>query len=68
VLRSFSNTAAYDIDLNARGSMDGSASMAQIGQAIFERLIEVASSAPTASEQLGHQEFVPWRIGPVLSL
>ena len=33
---------------------------------IFELLLEVASGRRTCAERLGHQEFVPWRIGPVL--
>ncbi len=71
VLKISSNTAIYDrmrdnIDINVGGIMDGTASVADIGQVIFDRLIEAASGIPTASEMLGHQEFVPWRIGPVL--
>jgi altronate hydrolase len=55
-----------NIDLNAGGIMDGVASVPEVGQAIFDRMIRVASGERTASENLGHQEFVPWRIGPVL--
>jgi altronate hydrolase len=71
VLKVSSNSLIYgrmrdNIDVNAGTIMDGSASVAEVGQAIFNRLIEVASGERTASEQLGHQEFVPWRIGPVL--
>ena len=38
------------------------------GRQIFNRLIEVASGAPTKSEQLGYgdNEFVPWQIGAVM--
>jgi altronate hydrolase len=71
VLKVSSNTSTYgrmrdNIDLNAGGIMDGDASVEEIGEAIFARLLDVASGASTASERLGHQEFVPWRIGPVL--
>jgi altronate hydrolase len=71
VLKISSNTSIYDrmrdnIDINAGGIMEGTATVADIGEAIFARMIEVASGVPTASEMLGHQEFVPWRIGPVL--
>jgi altronate dehydratase len=29
-------------------------------------LVQVASGQKTRAETLGHKEFVPWRIGPVL--
>jgi altronate hydrolase len=71
VLKISSNTGIYDrmrdnIDLNAGRIMDGESSIEEIGAEIFERLIEIASGQRTSSERLGHQEFVPWRIGPVL--
>jgi altronate hydrolase len=28
--------------------------------------LQVASGEKTCAERLGHHEFVPWRIGPVL--
>ena len=36
------------------------------GGAIFDALLEVASGGRTCAERLGHREFVPWRIGPVV--
>ncbi len=71
VLKISTNTAIYEkmrdnIDLNAGRIIDGSATMEGVGQEIFERLLRIASGEPTASEMLGHHEFVPWRIGPVL--
>ena len=48
------------IDLNAGTIMDGSATVAEIGQAILARLLEVASGALSASGLFGHREFVPW--------
>ncbi len=70
VLKISSNSAVYNqmrdnIDLNAGPIMGGSATVAGIGQEILARLLEVASGERTASERLGHREFVPWRIGPV---
>jgi altronate hydrolase len=38
----------------------------EVGGEIFAALLEVVSGKRTASEILGHREFVPWRIGPVL--
>jgi altronate hydrolase len=29
-------------------------------------MLEVASGRHTCAERLGHKEFVPWRIGPVM--
>jgi len=55
-----------NMDVNAGRIVDGEASVEQVGREIFERLLEVASGRKTSSELLGHKEFVPWRIGPVL--
>ena len=71
VLKVSSNTDIFDrmrenIDINAGSIMDGTASVTQVGEEILQQLIRVASGMRTASETLGHQEFVPWRIGPVL--
>jgi altronate hydrolase len=55
-----------NMDINAGRIPDGEASVEEIGREIFERLLEVASGRQTCSERLGHKEFVPWRIGPVL--
>ncbi len=55
-----------NIDLNAGRIADGLASIPQVGQEIFDALIETASGRKTAAERLGHAEFVPWRIGPIL--
>jgi altronate hydrolase len=40
--------------------------VAQVGAEIFEMLLRVASGEKTCAEKLGHKEFVPWRIGPVM--
>ncbi len=55
-----------NMDVNAGPIADGEASIAAVGQEIFDALLRVASGERTASERLGHKEFVPWRIGPVL--
>ena len=56
-----------DMDLNAGRIVDGDATVAQVGEEIFERLIAVASGEQTASEELGlgQDEFVPWQLGVV---
>ena len=43
------------------------ATLAEVGEEIFERIITVASGGRTASEELeiGQEEFVPWLLGTV---
>jgi altronate hydrolase len=55
-----------NMDVNAGRIGDGSATVDEVGREIFSLLLRVASGERTASERLGHHEFVPWRIGPVL--
>jgi altronate hydrolase len=71
VIKIASNSATYNrmrdnMDINAGRIADGEATVAAIGREIFEMLLRVASGERTCSERLGHKEFVPWRIGPVL--
>jgi altronate hydrolase len=55
-----------NMDVNAGVIADGEATVAEVGREIFDLLLRVASGEKTCSERLGHKEFVPWRIGPVL--
>jgi altronate hydrolase len=55
-----------NMDINAGSIADGASTVQQIGQQIFDRLLEVAGGRRTCAERLGHREFVPWRIGPVM--
>ncbi len=71
VLKVATNTSMYDrmsdnMDINAGRIADGQATIQQIGQEIFDMLLRVASGEHTCAERLGHKEFVPWRIGPVM--
>ncbi|MGI8743554.1 MAG: UxaA family hydrolase [Bryobacteraceae bacterium] len=71
VIKIASNSATYrrmrdNMDMNAGRIADGEATVAGIGQEIFDLVLRVASGEKTSSERLGHKEFVPWRIGPVL--
>ena len=45
---------------------DGEATVQEVGSEIFDLFLRVASGERTCAERLGHKEFVPWRIGPVL--
>ena len=71
VVKIASNSDTYrrmrdNMDVNAGRIADGEATVAEIGREIFNLIREVASGQKTCSERLGHKEFVPWRIGPVL--
>jgi altronate hydrolase len=55
-----------NMDINAGRIADGEAAVEDVGREIFEMVLRVASGERTCAERLGHKEFVPWRIGPVL--
>jgi altronate hydrolase len=55
-----------NMDVNAGRIADGEATVPEVGKEIFDLVLRVASGERTCAERLGHQEFVPWRIGPVL--
>lgn len=71
VLKIASNSQTYrrmlgNMDINAGRIADGEASIEDVGREIFAALLRIASGERTKAEQLGHHEFAPWRIGPVL--
>lgn len=55
-----------DMDVNAGRIADGEATVEEVGREILALVLRVASGERTAAERLGHNEFVPWRIGPIL--
>jgi altronate hydrolase len=55
-----------NMDVNAGAISDGERTVQQVGREIFDLMLEVASGRHTCAEKLGHKEFVPWRIGPVM--
>jgi len=64
------NTPMYrrleeDMDINCGEILDGTASMQEMGQRIFELFLRIASGERSKSELLGlgDHEFVPWQIG-----
>ncbi len=66
------NTPMYermteDMDLNAGRIVDGTATLADVGAEIFDRILAVASGERTVSEELeiGAEEFIPWHLGAV---
>ena len=64
-----SNTYARmtsNMDVNAGAIADGESTVQQVGKRIFDLMMETATGRRTCAERLGHKEFVPWRIGPVM--
>jgi altronate hydrolase len=55
-----------NMDVNAGRIADGEATVQQVGREIFHLMLEAASGRKTCAERMGHKEFVPWRIGPVM--
>jgi len=57
-----------DMDINAGTILDGSETVEDVGERIFERIIEVASGERTRSEMMGYgeEEFCPWDMGVIL--
>jgi altronate dehydratase len=47
-----------DMDVNAGRILDGDATLEEVGDEIYEKVIGIANGGPSASERLGHQEFV----------
>jgi arabinonate dehydratase len=62
------NRMSEDMDINCGGIADGDKSVAEIGQQVFDKVLEVASGTPSKSEALGFgdAEFIPWQIGAVM--
>ena len=57
-----------DMDIDAGRILGGHATLDEVGLEIYERILDVASGARTASEGYGYgdNEFVPWSMGAVL--
>jgi altronate hydrolase len=72
-LKLSTNTALWtrqeeDIDLNAGGIVDGEATVAALGEALFRLMLATASGSKSKSELHGYgqNEFVPWYVGAVM--
>ncbi|NMM06700.1 UxaA family hydrolase [Polaromonas sp.] len=57
-----------DMDLNCGEIIDGSSTVAEMGQRIFELVLATASGGKSKSESHGYgqNEFVPWQVGAVM--
>ncbi len=71
VIKIASNSVTYrrmtdNMDINGGAIADGERTVPEVGREIFDLMLEVASGRKTCAERLGHKEFVPWRIGPMM--
>ncbi len=57
-----------DMDINCGEIIDGTASIAEMGERIFQLVLRTASGDHTKSEKHGYgqNEFVPWQLGAVM--
>ncbi|HUB79786.1 MAG TPA: altronate dehydratase family protein [Bryobacteraceae bacterium] len=55
-----------NMDINAGRIAEGEATVQDVGREIFDLMLDAASGRRTCAERMGHKEFVPWRIGPVM--
>ena len=57
-----------DMDINCGEIIDGTCSVAEMGQRIFELVLSTASGEQSKSERHGYgqNEFVPWQVGAVM--
>ena len=67
------NTRMYsrlsdDMYVKAGLVVDGDASIDEMGEIIFQKILATASGEQTKSEEfgLGDEEFVPWQVGAVM--
>lgn len=72
-LKLSTNTALWlrqedDMDINCGGVVDGTETVQQAGERIFQMMIDTASGRATKSELHGYgqNEFVPWQLGAVM--
>nr|WP_136252041.1 altronate dehydratase family protein [Ningiella ruwaisensis] len=62
------NNMQDDMDINCGKILDGEVDVQQMGEEIFNFIIDVASGKPTKSEEwgFGDNEFIPWQLGAML--
>ena len=53
-------TMSNDLDLSAGGVIDGTETIDEVGQRVFERIVEVASGLQAKAEEHKHREFQFW--------
>ena len=57
-----------DMDVNCGEILDGSTTVQEKGEQIFQLILDTASGKPSKSEELGfgENEFTPWQLGAVV--
>ena len=55
-----------NMDINAGTIVDGTQTLEEVGQRIFDTILAVASGKLAKNEVTGHREFALWRAGPML--
>ena len=72
-LKLATNTPMYlrmenDMDINCGDIVDGTSTVEEKGQEIFEKIVACASGEQSKSEimGMGEEEFVPWTVGAIL--
>ncbi len=72
-LKLATNTELYqrmtdDMDINCGTIADGQSTVQEMGERIFQLILDTASGKRTVSEELGFgmEEFVPWQLGATL--
>ncbi len=62
------NSMSEDMDINAGKIADGDATIEDVGEEIFDYMLDVASGKKSKSEELGFgdNEFIPWQVGAVM--
>lgn len=57
-----------DMDINCGTIVEGEETIAEVGERIYQMILEMASGKKTKSEEFGYgsQEFVPWTIGSIM--
>ena len=62
------NRMKDDMDVNAGRVVDGAATVDEVGDELFELILEVASGRKPFSEEMGigQDEFAPWPMGAVM--
>ena len=62
------NRMPEDMDINAGRIVTDNATVEEVGEEIFRKILDVASGRPSLSEAqgLGDNEFVPWQIGATM--
>ena len=71
VIKVISNTPAYqkmkdNIDINAGAILEGKATLEEVGERIYNMILQVASGQKTKAEILGENQFTVWRTTTVL--